>query len=226
MSSQPAGWYANSQGQMEYWDGSTWTGQLQSSEPPPPAPGGYGAPPPPGYGAPPPPPPVYGYGQAPPPAYGYGYGGPPLPQALQGKELADWGIRVGATLIDALIYIVVLAVAFGIAAALDNPVGWVIFALLFIGAWFIPVFLMIRDGDRNGMTIGKQVCNIRVVKEDGQKIEFGFATLREVAVRQILIGIIGGFFFIVPLLDVLWPLWDDKNQTLHDKIVSTYVVKA
>ena len=230
--SQPPGWYPNSQGQMQYWDGTQWgevqQEQQQQSAPPPP---GYGAPPPPGYGAAPPPPPAYGYGQpAPPvygqPAYGYGYGSPPLPQVLQGKEFADFGIRVGAYLIDIVIYFVALAVAVGIAVALDNPVGWVLFALIFIGAWFIPAFFMARQGEKNGMTIGKQVCNIRVLKEDGQAIGFGFAALREVAVRQLLIGFVGGFFFVVPLLDLLWPLWDDKKQALHDKIVSTYVVRA
>jgi uncharacterized RDD family membrane protein YckC len=28
------------------------------------------------------------------------------------------------------------------------------------------------------------------------------------------------------LLDLLWPLWDERNQTLHDKIVKSYVVRA
>jgi uncharacterized RDD family membrane protein YckC len=51
--------------------------------------------------------------------------------------------------------------------------------------------------------------------------------LREVAVKALLGGIAatvtGGLSF---LADVLWPLWDERNQTLHDKIVSTYVINA
>ena len=31
-------------------------------------------------------------------------------------------------------------------------------------------------------------------------------------------------FSVLNLLDVLWPLWDDKKQALHDKIVATNVV--
>ena len=27
-------------------------------------------------------------------------------------------------------------------------------------------------------------------------------------------------------LTYLWPLWDDRNQGLHDKVVGTFVVKA
>ena len=34
------------------------------------------------------------------------------------------------------------------------------------------------------------------------------------------------FFFIPWLLNYLWPLWDKKNQALHDKIVSSYVVQG
>ena len=30
---------------------------------------------------------------------------------------------------------------------------------------------------------------------------------------------------IYTLLDDLWPLWDDKNQALHDKIAKTNVVR-
>jgi len=28
------------------------------------------------------------------------------------------------------------------------------------------------------------------------------------------------------LLDVLWPLWDDKKQAIHDKIAGTNVVRV
>jgi uncharacterized RDD family membrane protein YckC len=27
-------------------------------------------------------------------------------------------------------------------------------------------------------------------------------------------------------LNVLWPLWDTKNQTLHDKVCSTVVIRV
>jgi len=28
------------------------------------------------------------------------------------------------------------------------------------------------------------------------------------------------------VLDVLWPLWDRRNQTLHDKIVGTLILRT
>jgi uncharacterized RDD family membrane protein YckC len=157
-------------------------------------------------GAPvPPPPPPGGYAQAPyAPAPAYGYGAPPLPAVLQGRELSGWWLRVAASLLDGL---------------------FIVFTLL-IG-YIVNFFLMGREGEKNGMTLGKQVCGIRVAKEDGTPVTAGFAVLREFVVRGLLFGVVGSFFFGLPgLLDVLWPLWDDKNQCLHDKMVSTYVLKG
>ena len=32
--------------------------------------------------------------------------------------------------------------------------------------------------------------------------------------------------FVIPwIIDMLWPLWDDRNQTLHDKVVGTVVLR-
>ena len=166
--------------------------------PPPPTPeGAY----------PPPPGPQQAYGQQgyAQPAYAPApYGAQQLPPVLQGQVLADWGSRVGAMLIDAVFIIFTIGIGF-----------------------IVNLFLLARDGEKNGMTLGKQVVGQRVIKEDGTPVTLGFAALREVVVRWLLLGIVGSFFLGIPgLLDVLWPLWDEKNQTLHDKMVSTYVVKA
>jgi uncharacterized RDD family membrane protein YckC len=189
--------------------------QPSGPPPPPPPPGPQGAPvpPPPGpqgspYGQPQGTPyqqqPQPGYAPAPyagAPAYGYG---PQLPPALQGQVLADYGSRVGAYLLDAVF--VVFTIGIGLI------VNW---------------FLMGREGEKNGQTLGKGVVGVRVVKEDGTPVTTGFAVLRDFVVRGLLFGTLGLFFFGLPgLLDLLWPLWDDKNQTLTDKIVSTYVTKA
>src|SRR5205085_8962000 len=93
--------------------------------------------------------------------------------------------------------------------------------------YFVNWFLMGREGEKNGMSLGKQVLKIRVFKEDGTPVSVGFAILRNFVVRGLLFGIVGGFFLGLPgLLDLLWPPWDDRNQTLTDKIVSSYVLKA
>jgi uncharacterized RDD family membrane protein YckC len=38
------------------------------------------------------------------------------------------------------------------------------------------------------------------------------------------VPVIGFLFALLALLDDLWPLWDDKNQALHDKMAGTNVV--
>ena len=201
MSSTPAGWYddPNQPGQQQYWDGNQWTGQMQ------PAPGAAATAPPPVANPYATPPAANPYG-GPPPVGGYAGGyslQPALPPAVQGRALAGWWQRVGASLFDG------------------------IFSITIIG-YFVNWFLMGRDGERNGQTLGKQVVGIRVVKADGSPVSVGFAVLRELVVKGLLFGGLGWFLFGIPgLLNYLWPLWDKPGQqALHDKIVSTYVTLA
>ncbi|MDX6649744.1 MAG: hypothetical protein QOJ97_1695 [Solirubrobacteraceae bacterium] len=209
-----------------------------SPPPPPPPPPG---PAPPAYQPPPsayqPPAPAYPPpGQAPyaPPPYQ-----PPPPRqrgpngqpVYKGMECATWGTRVGAALLDWVFSLVVpLAVGIPLAASgvngLEIAGGVIIVAALTIG-W--PVYASVteaRTGEHAGQTIGKQLVGIRVVRDNGEPIGFGFALLRELAVRWGLFGLLGGLFFFPPFLDVLWPIWDEENRTLHDMVVSTHVVYA
>jgi uncharacterized RDD family membrane protein YckC len=203
--------------------------------------------PPPG---PPPPPPGP---QAPPPGYAPGpesaptYGGPippggweqpiaPLPAAgWSGRPLASWGSRVGATLLDGLILTIpvgiVVALIIGVVAA-GSDIGAVVIGIIAFLAYIVvaliyaPV-LMARDGERNGQTWGKQIVGIRVVRDTGQPVEIGFGFLRELVVKNLLFGFVGGFFLSIPtIVDWLWPLWDDQNRCLHDMVVSTHVVRG
>jgi uncharacterized RDD family membrane protein YckC len=169
--------------------------------PPPQGPPAYAAPQAPAYQPPPP-------GYAPPGVGYYGaplYGpGPALPPALANAQLASYGSRVGASLIDALFVVFTIGIGY-----------------------IVNFFLMARQGPENGMTLGKKAVGIRVARADGQPVSLGFALLRDFVVRVLLLGGAGFFLLGIPgLLDVLWPLWDQQNQTLHDKIVSTYVVVA
>jgi uncharacterized RDD family membrane protein YckC len=68
--------------------------------------------------------------------------------------------------------------------------------------------------------------SIRVVREGGENVDFKFAFYREIVVQQLLFGFFGIFtLYIATLLNYLWPLWDEKNQALHDKICHTRVVR-
>jgi len=149
---------------------------------------------------------------------------------------AGWGSRVGATLLDALVLLVLAIVLFapGVVLTVVSEGGAAGIILLIVGAlaFFVVAllyasFFMQRDGEHNGQTLGKQWVGIRVVRLDGQPFGWGGALLREFAIKQLLFGMVGGFFLSIPtLLDWLWPLWDDENRALHDMVASTRVVRA
>jgi uncharacterized RDD family membrane protein YckC len=185
--------------------------------------------------APPPPPgpqaPAYG-GQVPP-------GGWQQPIAQQapawhGRQLASWGSRLAAYLIDALILfvpvlgltLIVVAVAAGsdTGAIVTGIVGFL--AYLVLGFLYWPL-LMAREGPHNGQTWGKQAVGIRVIRDVGEPMNFGAAALREIVVKGFGVGIASSIIPFIPwFLDFFWPLWDDENRALHDMIVSTHVVHA
>jgi uncharacterized RDD family membrane protein YckC len=128
---------------------------------------------------------------------------------------------VGATLLDGLIVGIPSA---ALAVGVDVSFGLLVGALATLT--YYPL-LMIREGRRNGQTLGKQVAEIRVVQESGEPFTYGPAVLREFAVKYLLMGTIGGFLLAIPtLLNYLWPLWDEQNRALHDMLASTRVVQA
>jgi uncharacterized RDD family membrane protein YckC len=175
------------------------------------------------------------------------YGGPVPPGGWQqpiarpksgwaGRPLASWGSRVGATLIDWLVLLIPGAI---LAALLigayddDSSVGAIVVtSMLSVLLWsvlllFYAPLLMMRRGERNGQTLGKQLVGIRVVRDNGEPMGFGFAVLRDVVVKNIAVGIAASIIPIIPwFLDNFWPLWDDENRALHDMVVSTHVVKT
>jgi len=177
-----------------------------------------------------------GYTSPPPPGAG---GGPPALGAPGGGTyvLSGWWRRVGAAIVDGLIIGV-------IALAIMAPLGLGFFSLddtdtagffALVGAFIVAVLVIavvalayapVMMGATNGKTLGRMVTGIRVVRADGQDMTFGWAALREVVVKALLInGIAGSFTFgLAGLVDVLWPLWDDENRALHDFVVNTRTV--
>jgi len=168
---------------------------------------------------------------------------PPYPTAPQGMPpLASWGARLGATLLDGLM---VMLVPYGLFMAgylrwsvkvanrwrdCDNlhvsrdncpvpkvPTGSVV--LMLVGGVLMlaaTLFLCYREGT-TGQTPGKRIVGIRVLRErDGSTMGFGLAFGRRLL----------HFLDSLPCcLGYLWPLWDAKKQTFADKCVSTVVIR-
>jgi uncharacterized RDD family membrane protein YckC len=122
--------------------------------------------------------------------------------------------------------VVVVAIA---AGSDTGAIVTLIFGFLayLIAAFLYAPLLMARDGEHNGQTWGKQALGIRVIRDTGEPMGFGWAALREIAVKGLGVGIASSIIPIIPwFLNFFWPLWDDENRALHDMIVSTHVVQA
>jgi uncharacterized RDD family membrane protein YckC len=130
---------------------------------------------------------------------------------------AGWGARVGATLVDGLIVGVgafIIGLVVGASAGDSSASG--LFTVVWVLATIAYAPLMLAFN--NGQTLGKAALNIRVVNADTAPIGLGRAFVREVIAKAVC--------GIIPLIDVLWPLWQSENKALHDLLAGTWVVEA
>jgi uncharacterized RDD family membrane protein YckC len=146
--------------------------------------------------------------------------GPERPEG----EFAGWWSRVGAYLLDSLLLLVPLAVVIAVVLASapeDDSGAWDVVGLVYLATLALPfVYFTIMNGGERGQTYGKRALGIRVVNGEGGSIGHGRAFGRYG------IMFVFGIFVLPILLDYLWPLWDGKNQSLHDKVVGSLVVRA
>lgn len=225
-------------------------GYGQPSYPPPGA--GYapptGYPPPTGYG-----PPGTGYGPPPtgygPPPTGYGtpggYGGPSgYPGSAYGygpgstvppEVYAGYWSRVGGWVIDAVIvWVVSFIVSIPLRAShvarftIHTTTHSVTRTGHFSGleavaeVVIVLVYGALFCGSSRGQTPGMMAVGVRAVDRDtGGRIGFGRALWRGVAEYLLFV-----LLFVPWILDMLFPLWDSRHQTLHDKLSKSVVVKA
>lgn len=156
----------------------------------------------------------------------------PIPE---GAQLAEWGTRAGAFVIDCIIiggalvalgfFVVTAGVGIGAAGGRLSPlpttVGLGIGMLLMFAVWAMALlYKPLMEGSR-GATLGKSALGIKVVSaETGEQCDYAKAFMR---------WIVGLVIAVVPLgffVDVLWPFWDERKQTLHDKVAGTLVVRS
>jgi uncharacterized RDD family membrane protein YckC len=142
------------------------------------------------------------------------------------RQFGSWGRRVGAYLLDAVIIfiplMVVIIVALVAASPDEDDGAWAVVGLAYLASFLIPfVYFTVFHGRPSGQTPGKRALGIRVVSDEtGGSIGYGRAFGRY-AITFVL-----GIFVLPLVLDYLWPLWDTKNQALHDKVVGSVVARA
>ncbi len=173
--------------------------------------GGYGAPSVPPYGPPP---------YAPPPTYappGETFGSS---EGTGQVELAGWGRRAGGYLIDSLLVFVVLWALISIF----HDHGRLLAAAVAELVQLVYVVAMIAT---RGQTLGMMAVRVRLHDTNTGSSVIGFPKALLRAITYGVIAIAGSLFIVLlvlPVLNLLWPLWDPKNQTWHDKVAGTVAV--
>ena len=110
-------------------------------------------------------------------------------------ELASFGERLGARLIDVMIIII------------PNSI------IPIIPAW---LYWALQQGGKSQATVGQKAVGIKVIDKYGNKVDFGQATGRFFGnILNILTLFLGFFMFF----------FNDKKQCLHDYVSDCLVVK-
>ncbi len=164
-----------------------------------------------------------------------------------GVPLASWGRRLGAWLIDGVILVILTYIGARVfvpsyldtvqqfldaagaqdQAAMNAMVSQLTSESAKAGllSWVITAVYCIAFWTTTAQTPGKMAVGISV-RRAGQPGPLDLLTSvrrRLISIVQIL-PVVGGIYFLIFLIDYLWPLWDDKRQSLHDKVAQTQVV--
>lgn len=160
----------------------------------------------------------------------------PPPRMPAGPDLAGYGARLGGWLLDFVIVLVIsvpLLIPFGGLFHLTttntvssgsmfntHSAGVSVHGLgLLVQAAVVLLYGMLFIGSAHGQTPGMMLAGIRCVDANLGRVGYGMALLR--AFVEYVLAV---FFFIPWVIDMLFPLWDSKNQTIHDKVVGSLVV--
>jgi len=144
-------------------------------------------------------------------------------------ELARWGQRAVALLIDLLlsigVFLIPTIVLFAGAAAVgdDDAGSGAVAVLALVGYLAATVWSLWFFGYRQGITgttPGKRQQGLRLVDAETGRPPGG---ARGVG-RWLVPGLINTVVGVYSIIDYLWPLWDVRNQRVTDKMFRTLVV--
>ncbi len=143
---------------------------------------------------------------------------------------ASLGQRAVAVIIDHIILIIVtgiLAIPMGLSmvpfAMMNNSVNAIAMASAVTGSVLLSFIIWLLyftyfEGT-TGQTLGKKAMNIKVVKENGKKLEFVDAFIR--SLLRVIDNLPG-----IYIIGIILVLITEKKQRLGDLAASTIVVKA
>jgi uncharacterized RDD family membrane protein YckC len=147
----------------------------------------------------------------PPPPMGAQTGAVTMPK---GMVAAEWWQRAVAAIIDIVVVTLGIWLLFLVSRLGEH--GWFFLASAFL---FQPCYYTAFHGT-TGQTFGKELMHIHVCDErSGQLIG-----ARRAFLRWLCAVLMGAALYVPGIVNLLWPLWDARNQALHDKIVKSLVV--
>jgi uncharacterized RDD family membrane protein YckC len=200
MSLTPEGWYPDPRGapgMNRWWSGSTWTEDVQFAPP-----------------------------------------SSVLPEDPVEPNLASYGLRLGGWLLDFVIVTVIsvpLLIPFGgvfhrtttesiggNGAVTTHGISFGVHgAGLVVHFVLLMLYGMLFVGSRRGQTPGMMLVGIRCIPAHDGNSSIGYAKALLRAFVEYLLAIA---FFLPWMIDMLFPLWDKRKQTIHDKAAGTIVV--
>ena len=142
-------------------------------------------------------------------------------------ELASWGRRLAALLVDGTILGgIVLATVVSAGVPLEDVNKTILegSSLALILIFIVPkaIYDTAMIGSRN-QTFGKMALHIKVVDEADRATPIGYA---RAFTRWLSTAFLWALFTVPGVLDHLWPLRDHRRQTLHDKLARSVVVRT
>ena len=133
--------------------------------------------------------------------------------AVAMTDKAGWWTRAIAIVLDVIGVGIVAGAVSSILGFATTSAQYEGISTLFQAAYFTYFW----SAAGKGQTLGSRALKIRVVKTDGSYLDYVGAFLRYV---RFIIAC------VVFLIGVIWAAFDAQKQGWHDKIASTYVVKA
>lgn len=160
-----------------------------------------------------------------------------------GYHLSGWWRRAVAFIIDQALIMVILVPCFTflmgviftsstqVDAVKDNLNGTILLSIFCFSVVVNMIyygFSMSRSGERHGQTFGKQLMNIKVIREDEKPLTLTYIYLRQIVVIQLLVNCLLMIvsLTLLPIVNYIYPLYDNKRQAIHDKIVSSRVIRS
>ena len=141
-------------------------------------------------------------------------------------QLASWGRRLAALLVDIVVLGLVIAAALFAAGMPADELRSRVEngeTLLIVLLFLVPeaIYYTALIGSRS-QTFGKMALGIKVVDADS-RAPIGY--LRAFR-RWLSTAALRALFTVPTIVDHLWPLRDPRNQALHDKFARSVVVRT